>query len=100
MNLTITAWTRDRAASARRFFRRNLSGKIVGMWRRAQDRVGRCPCKIARLLPPLLLLGLCRAAPAVAQPTNNAEAQIAAVQAEMNAAIQQVQRIVNQPVAR
>ena len=52
------------------------------------------------MLPLLLLLGLCRATPTVALPTNNTEAQIAAAQAEMNAAIQEVQRIVNQPVAR
>jgi hypothetical protein len=52
-----------------------------------------------RFLPILLLVALCRGTPAPAQQPTNARAQIAAVQSEMNAAIQQVQKIVNQPVA-
>jgi hypothetical protein len=61
---------------------------------------GRRPPKIARLLPLLLLLSFCRAAPSSAQQPTNAQPQLSAVQSEMNAAIQQVQRIVNQPVNR
>jgi hypothetical protein len=52
-----------------------------------------------RFLLILLLVALCRGTPAPAQETTNAQAQIAAAQSEMNAAIQQVQKIVNQPVA-
>jgi hypothetical protein len=52
-----------------------------------------------RFLLILLLVALCRGTPASAQEATNAQAQIAAVQSEMNTAIQQVQKIVNQPVA-
>jgi len=47
----------------------------------------------------LLLMGWLAASPSFAQ-TANKQAQIVALNAEMNAAIQQVRKIVNQPVAR
>jgi hypothetical protein len=53
-----------------------------------------------RCLLLLHLLGLCLATPTGAQQATNAQAQLSALQTEMNAAIQQVQRIVNQPVNR
>ena len=57
--------------------------------------------KVIPWLPLLLLLaGLGRAVPTWAQDTTNAGAQIAAVQAEMDAAIAQVKKIINQPVTR
>ena len=50
------------------------------------------PAKLARFLPLLLLLGLCRATPSCAQQPTNAQPEIAAVQSEMKAAVQQVQK--------
>jgi hypothetical protein len=50
-------------------------------------------------LLPLLLAGLFMASPASAQPTNSLPDQIADAQFEMDKAIAQVQKIVNQPVA-
>jgi len=56
------------------------------------------PFRVSGLLL-LLLTGLSMAVPAAAQTTNQ-QAQIDAVNAEMNDAMEQVRRIVNQPVAR
>jgi len=52
-----------------------------------------------RIPVPLLLTGLLMAAAACAQPTNSLQDRIADVQMDMDKAIAQVQKIVNQPVA-
>ena len=100
MNLANTSFMLNHAASEKQSLRSNPRGQSAGMERRASKQAGRRLPRMARFLPLLLLLGLCRATPAGAQQPTNAQTQLAAVQAEMSAAIQQVQRIVNQPVAR
>jgi hypothetical protein len=90
----------NHAASERQFLSGNPKRQSAGMKRRTPNRAGRRPPRIDRFLALLLLLGLCRATPACAQQSTNTEEQITALQSEMNTAIQQVQRIVNQPVAR
>ena len=64
------------------------------------DGAGRRPFIGACFLSLLLVLGLWGASPAGAQPSTNAQEEIAAAQSEMDAAIAQVNKIVNQPVTR
>jgi hypothetical protein len=100
MNLTNISFFFNHAASVRQFPPSNPKGQPTGMARRALHRAGRRPPKSAWLLALLLLLGCCHAMPVSAQQPTNAQAQVTALQSEMSGAIQQVQHIVNQPVAR
>ena len=92
MNLANTPLLLNDAAPQRQF--------RAGRTRQAPNRARRHPLGTAYLLPLLLLLRLCRAMPASAQQPTNAQAQVTALQSEKSAAIQEVRRIINQPVNR